>query len=195
MKPIVTISGTAGSGKSTIAQALLTKYNAKHIYVGAIRRQLALDMGMTLHELNEYGLTHPETDIDVDKAAAKKIRDLSKNNMVIVEGRTQFYFIPESIKLYIKADLKEGAKRVWKEMQQVEAKKKRNEAEVASYEELLAKMSQREEADRARYKKYYNLDHTDESQYDFVLDTTHINAQTATQKVIDFIDKSLKEYY
>lgn len=192
MKPIITISGNGGSGKSTIAQALIKKYKAQHIYVGAVRRQLALDMGMTLHELNEYGLTHPETDVDVDKAAAKKIRELAKKSMVIAEGRTQFYFIPESIKLFIKVDQKEGAKRVWKEMQQAEAKKKRNEADVSSYEELLVKMSQREEADRARYKKYYNLDHTDESQYDFILDTTNINAQTAIQKVIDFIDKSLK---
>lgn len=186
---IITISGTPGSGKSTIAQALAKEFNAQRIYVGGIRRQIAKDKGMTLSELNEYALTHPETDVDVDKAAAQQARQLAKKSMVIVEGRPQFHFIKESIKLYIKVDLQEGAKRIWKSLQESTNEEKRNEAKVNNYQELKQKVKERADNDRQRYIKYYNLDYTDESQYDFVLDTTNINALKATEKVANFIKK------
>ncbi|MBT4516448.1 MAG: AAA family ATPase [Candidatus Komeilibacteria bacterium] len=191
MNPIITISGPGGSGKSTIAKALVKEYKAERIYVGGIRRQIAKDKGMTLSELNEYALTHPETDIDVDKKAAQDARDFAKDSMVIVEGRTQFYFLPESIKIYIKVTLEEGAKRIWKSLQKEEIKQERNEAKVNSLDELIIKNKRRQEIDKERYKKYYNLDHTDESQYDFVLNTTNINAAEATQKVVNFINSQI----
>jgi predicted cytidylate kinase len=191
MNPIITISGPGGSGKSTIAKALVKEYKAERIYVGGIRRQIAKDKGMTLSELNEYALTHPETDVDVDKKAAQDARDFAKDSMVIVEGRTQFYFLPESIKIYIKVTLEEGAKRIWKSLQKEEIKQERNEAKVNSLDELIIKNKRRQEIDKERYKKYYNLDHTDESQYDFVLNTTNINAAEATQKVVNFINSQI----
>lgn len=193
--PIITISGTSGSGKSTVAKALVEKYNAQRIYVGGIRRQLAKDMNMTLAELNEYALTHPETDVDVDKKAAENARELAQKFLVVVEGRTQFYFLPESIKLYIKVDLEEGAKRIWKAMQEDEVKKQRNEANVNSFEELLAKTKRREQNDKERYKKYYNLNTTDESHYDFVLDTSHIGIAESIEKVANFIENKLQKDY
>jgi predicted cytidylate kinase len=191
MKPIITISGPGGSGKSTIAKALVETYNAQRIYVGGIRRQIAKDKGMTLSELNEYALTHPETDVDVDKEAAQNARELAKKSIVVVEGRTQFHFLPESIKLYIKVSLEEGAKRIWQSLQTEEIKQQRNEAKVNSLEELIEKNQRRQEVDKQRYKKYYNIDHTDESQYDFVLDTTAISAEKSIKKVIDFIDSRI----
>ena len=46
----------------------------------------------------------------------------------------------------------------------------------------------RQEEDAQRYLKYYGFDHRDESKYDFILDTTNINAMEAAQKVLDFIN-------
>jgi predicted cytidylate kinase len=190
MKSIISISGTAGSGKSTIAKIIAEKLKAERIYVGGLRRQLALDKGMSLAQLNEYAADHPETDIDVDKAAAKQARQMAEKNIVVIEGRTQFHFLPESIKLYIKVEPKEGAKRIWQDLQK---DNERNEGQFKSLAELEAYQQTRQASDLARYKKYYNLDHTDEKQYDFILDTTNISAQTATEKVLDFIQKTLNK--
>lgn len=193
MYPIITISGPAGSGKSTIAKALASRLGAERIYVGGIRRQLALDMGMSLAELNEYALNHPETDINVDKTAAAQARQLAEHNIVIVEGRTQFYFIPESIKIYIKVEASAGARRIWQDLQNEQSRNQRNEGQFQSLAEVEAYQKTRQANDLARYQKYYQLDHSDEKHYDFILDTTHLSALEATEKTLAFLQSKLNK--
>jgi CMP/dCMP kinase len=188
---IITISGTPGSGKSTIAIQLAQKLEAERIYVGGIRRDLAKKKGMTLAELNIYALTHPETDVDIDKLVAKNTKELAKTSPVIAEGRTMFHFIPDSIKIYIKSNFDTGAERIWKALQFKENKDARNEANVSSLEELKIKLHEREGSDIMRYKKYYDINHTDLSNYDIIIDTTKLNRQEAAKKTLEAI-KALK---
>lgn len=186
---IITISGTPGSGKSTISKMLAEKLNFERIYVGGIRRDLAKSKNMTLEQLNKYALENPETDVDVDKEAAKKARVLnSLNKNVIVEGRVHFHFLPESIKLYIDVDFDEGAKRIWKDMQNQKIKKKRNEDNVNSFEEMKESLKNRIENDKQRYLKYYNVDCYDKTNYDLIIDTTNISPNEVVEKIIFYIE-------
>ena len=192
MHPIVTISGRAGSGKSTVAESLADLLSAKRIYVGGIRRELARKKDMTLSELNQYALTHPETDIDVDKGAAKAAREIAKKHIVIVEGRTQYHFLPESVKIYFDVDFKEAAKRIWKDLQNKTKSAKRNEGEPKSYAEVLKSIKEREKNDNSRYKKYYGIDYKNKKNFDFIIDTTHIPAKEVTKKALVFIRSKIK---
>lgn len=188
--PIITISGNTGTGKSTLAKGLEKYFSAKRIYVGGIRRELAKEKGMTIQEFNAYGLTNPETDVDVDKKASQLARELAKETIVIAEGRTQFHFIPESIKVYLKVDIDEGVKRVFNELQKENT---RNEGKLTTLEEVKKSNIGKNASDLARYKKYYNIDHTKESNYDFVLDTTNLTMEQVIQKTIEFIEKRLNQ--
>ncbi|MBT3835636.1 AAA family ATPase [Candidatus Woesearchaeota archaeon] len=183
---IITISGNPGSGKSTVAKILIKKLNAKRIYVGGIRRELAREKGMTMEELNEYALTHSETDIIVDEKAAKDARALT--GTVIAEGRVMFHFIPESIKIYVKVDPDVGAERIWKDLQKQELVDQRNEGKIESLEQLKQSVRQREENDSQRYKKYYDVDQRDEANYDFVVDSTIPTAEEVADKIIEFVE-------
>jgi CMP/dCMP kinase len=184
---IITISGLPGSGKSTVSKILEKKLGFERIYVGGIRRELARSKGMNLEELNEYALNNPETDIDVDKEAAKQAR-LKKN--AIVEGRTQFHFIPESIKVYLTIDFDEGAKRIWKQIQNEEEKNKRNEDKINSFEEMKKSLKKRIENDTKRYIKYYNLNCYDKKHYDLIINTTNIRPEKVADKILKFIKKN-----
>ncbi len=190
---ILTISGTPGSGKSTIAQILVEKLKAERIYVGGIRRELAKKKGMTLAELNDYAQTHPETDVDVDEKAAAEARRLEKSRkIVVVEGRTQFHFLPESIKIFITVNPEEGAKRIWQDLQHTDLQQQRNEGTIRSLADMKKSLLERFENDQRRYRKYYNLDITDEQQYDLVIDTTKITAQQGAEKILKFLEKTYK---
>lgn len=187
---IITISGLAGSGKSTVAQKLEQILHWKRIYVGGIRRELAKQKGMTLEELNRYALTHPETDVDVDKKVAAEAMALAKKGEnVIVEGRTQFHFLPHSVKIYIKVSPAEAARRIWKDLQDKQKKKQRNEGEYKSLTDIKKKIIARNENDAQRYQQYYGFDHRDESQYDLVIDSTKISADKVVEKILQFIRK------
>jgi len=191
---IITISGNPGSGKSTVAKILVEKLGLERVYVGGIRRELAKEKGMTLQELNEYAINHPETDVDVDKKAAALARELEKSGKtVVVEGRTQFHFIPESVKVFIKVDPKEGARRIWKDLQNKETNVQRNEGNFSSLEQVQKRVLEREEEDAKRYMKYYGIDHRDERQYNLVVDTTKITAEQAADKVIKYIKRLKKK--
>lgn len=185
---IITIAGTPGSGKSTIAKKLVEDLNAKRVYVGGIRREYAKEKGMTLQELNEYAKAHPESDPYFDNAAAQKARELAKEGYdVIVEGRVQFHFLQESLKIYIKVSPEIAAERIFKETQDANAQAARNEKAYSSKEELAEQVKIRMTEDTKRYLKYYQIDDSDESQYDFVLDTGDITAEVATEKVLEFV--------
>jgi len=188
MKKIITISGPGGSGKSTIAKAIKEKLNAERIYVGGIRREYAKKLGMTLNELNSYAINHPESDVEIDKEASKQARELAKTNLVIVEGRTQFHFLPESFKVYIKCDLDIAVKRIWSDLQ---VSNNRNEGDYKTPEELKQGIIDRENSDLERYKKYYNINHKDEKQYDYVLDTSNLTQEKAIDNVLEVIKKNL----
>ncbi|MDO8657079.1 MAG: AAA family ATPase [Nanoarchaeota archaeon] len=186
---IITISGTPGSGKSTIAKILVEKLQAQRIYVGGIRRELAKEKGMTLMELNDYAQTHPEMDVDVDEKAAAQARKLGQGKkVVVVEGRTQYHFLPESIKLFVTVSVDEAARRIWKDLQQQDLQQQRNEGSIHSLAEMKKSIMERFENDQQRFKKYYNLDITDTKQYDLVIDTTKITAEQGAQKILSFLE-------
>jgi cytidylate kinase len=76
-------------------------------------------------------------------------------------------------------------------MQSSEENIRKAESHAKSLKEMEEEQKRRRQADIERYKKVYNVDYTDESHYDFILDTTHISPQEATKKVADFIENRL----
>ncbi len=181
---IITISGTLGAGKSTIAEKLAKELNYKRYYIGQIRRDMAKKKGMTLEEYNIYGETHPETDKEVDDYQ-KKLGQTQDD--FIIEGRTSWFLIPNSIKIYIKVSPEEGAKRIFKSLQ---GKNKRNEAKnLKTVEDVLKNNQERMRSDDFRYKKYYKKDCFDESNFDLVIDSTNLTVDEVFNQIMDYIKK------
>lgn len=58
---VITVSGLAGSGTTTLCRNLARHYGFKHIYAGLIFRQMAREMGMSLQEFQKYAELHPRS--------------------------------------------------------------------------------------------------------------------------------------
>ena len=171
---IITISGPAGSGKSTIAKMLAEKLGWPRYYMGGLRRDKARERGLTLEEYNKLGETDPSTDLEIDEYQ----RELGKTkDNFIIEGRTSWYFIPSSIKVYIDVEEEEGAKRIFISLNK-EAETRNEANSLHSEEDVLENNRKRRASDIMRYEKYYNIDVYNKKNYDIVINTTNKDIKT-----------------
>lgn len=184
---IISFSGAPGAGKSTIAKQLAEKLDWPRYYIGGLRRQKAKERGMTLEEYNRLGEQDPSTDLEVDKYQEELGK---KEDNFIIEGRTSWYFIPHSLKLYLDVEEREGAQRILEELQ---GKQDRNEGDIPKdVEEVVKRNQRREESDRKRYAQYFGIDAFDKNNYDHVIDTTGLTPEEVFNKVYDIVVSHLE---
>lgn len=174
---IITISGKPGSGKSTIADILAKKLGMKRFSVGDFRREMAKKKGMTINELNKLGEKESFTDKDADEWQ-KNIGKTCDN--FIIDGRLSYYFIPNSLKIFLDVSPKMGAKRIMKQ--------KREEEKFPDLKTAVKYWHQRADSDRKRYKKYYNLDPYKFNNFDFILDASELSIEETADKISEFIE-------
>ncbi len=185
---IISFSGAAGSGKSTIAKMLAKELNWPRYYIGGIRRQKAAEKGLTLAEYNLLGEKDFSTDEEVD-LYQKELGE--KEDNFIIEGRTSWFFIPHSLKIYLDVSSEEGANRVYNDLISDEQNNRNEDSNVNSYQAVLESMKKRKKSDIERYKKYYNFDVFDFSHYDYVLDTTNLSINEVYKEVENYVFKHL----
>jgi predicted cytidylate kinase len=176
MMSTITISGTPGSGKSTIAELLKEKLSINYVYSGMIFRQLAEEYNMSLAEFGSYCETHD----DVDRELDEKQVNILKQGDVLLEGRLAGWLavihnIP-AFKIWIDADPKIRAERIVKR-------------EGGSIENQQLKLEEREKSEQKRYKEYYNIDIKDISIYDLTIDSSH----KPPEKILSIILSQLDE--
>jgi|TARA_Y100000310_G_scaffold126463_1_gene125337 cytidylate kinase len=175
---IITISGKAGSGKSTAAKELAKKLKLKHYSIGDLMRQIAKEKNMSLNELSKSA----EKDKSIDLALDKKQIELRNKTDFVIDGRLTAYFIPyANLKVFLECNDKVRAERILKD--------KREDEKSKSINELTKKIKKREQSERKRYKKLYNVDYYDKKLYDLIIDTTNLSINGVLEKIIKSINE------
>lgn len=172
---IITIAGQPGSGKSTAAEGLADKLGLNHYSVGNFRRKAAEKGGMTINEYNRLG----EEDFSTDREADDWQKNLAKQDNFVIDGRLSFFFISNSIKVFLKVKPETAAERMFKQ--------KRKYEKFRNVEEAVKSNKQRQDSDIKRYKKYYNINPFDEKHYDIIIDTTKLTIQKTVDKIAEEI--------
>lgn len=177
----ITINGIPGSGKSTVAKYLAKKLKLKYYGLGEMRRAIAKEKGMTLAEFNKLGEKEAWTDKLVDNFQKK----LKKRDNFIADGRLSWYFIPNSIKIFLTVKPEIGAKRIFKE--------KRKEEKYKSIKEELKALKERLKSDVKRYKRYYGVKNVyDLKNYDIIIDTSYLTISQMNKAVLKVINSYKK---
>jgi predicted cytidylate kinase len=170
----ITISGTPGSGKSTVAKILEEKLGLDYIYSGLIFRELAKEHNMSLEEFGKYCEENREIDKEIDN---RQLKILRKGN-IILEGRLAGWIAYKNkikaFKISINADLKIRAIRIVNR-------------ENGNVKDRKKEIMMREKSEAKRYKKYYNIDLQDKSIYDLVIDS----GDKTPEEIVDIILEKL----
>jgi predicted cytidylate kinase len=177
---IITISGTPGSGKSTVAKAIARELNLKHYSAGDFMREIAESRGISLMDLTKLAGKDPSIDVEIEN----RTKHLALKDNFVIDARIAFHFIPKAIKIFLKTDPKVAALRIWKD---IASQKRHTEQQFKSEKEVYDGIIERRRIEIERYKKWYNIDFSDLNNYDFVLDTTNLTIEDSIQKVLDFV--------
>ena len=176
---IITISGKAGSGKSTIAKMLSKKLKLRHYSVGDVMRKMYYEKEITLLELNKLAEKDKAIDLELD-SRLKKLGKTEDN--FVIDGRLTAFFIPHAnARIFLDADDKVRAQRILKD--------KRHHEKSESLKEMLSSIETREKSEKKRYKKYYNVSYTDRKLYNCIIDTTKLSPNRVVERIIKFIRK------
>ncbi|MGC9514882.1 (d)CMP kinase [Methanocrinis sp.] len=151
---IITVSGSPGTGTSTLARMLSKELGLRWVNSGELFRKIASDRGISLSELGRVAEDGPEVDYLIDDAQ----RAMAAEAGGVFEGRLSGHILDADLKILLKADRMIRAERI---------ASRENEL----VEDALQESRVREECEARRYEKYYNIDVDDLSVYDLVIDT------------------------
>lgn len=174
----ITITGLAGTGKSTVAHKIAEKFGYEFFSSGNMFREKARALGWTIDELDQHSKNDPKYDNELDQEVQKMglIHDA-----FVFDSRLAWYFIPDSTKILLTCDNETRIKRI-------------ADRENKTVEQVKAETLAREEAIYDRYKKYYKIEKfDDEKNFDLIVDTTHTNVDEVMAKISEYIKKKQKE--
>ena len=180
---ILTISGLSGSGKSTLAKNLAKELGLKHYSAGGLLREISEKRGLTLMQLHDLMEKDKSIDLELDKKTAELGK---KEDNFVIDGRVAWHFIPNSVKIFVKIDLRTAAERIFEDIKKGK-EERQHEQEHKSLEQTMEKMKQRNEMNGRRYEKLYGINYLDEKNYDLVLDTTKASREETLERALEKI--------
>ncbi|MBD3163668.1 AAA family ATPase [Candidatus Woesearchaeota archaeon] len=157
----ITISGLAGSGKSTVAKLLAERLNYEYYSLGQLMREIAKERKSTIMELSRKA----EKDDSIDRQLDEKQKGIGrKSDNFVMDSRLGFHFIPDSFKIFLDVDVKEAAKRVHRH--------DRTEEKYNNLDEASEHLERRMQSEKRRYEQYYDIEFPLKEHFDLVIDTT-----------------------
>jgi cytidylate kinase len=174
---LVTISGLPGSGTSTLCRALAARTGWTYLNTGEVFRQLAQEAGLSLQE---YG-RRAEANGAIDRQLDERMVELAHqaDDGCVLEGRLMGWMVHRrslwALKVWVHADIQTRARRVSGRDQQ-------------TLEKATAAILEREESERRRYARHHDIDLSDTSIYDLVLDSGHAEVDDLRAQVLAALD-------
>jgi cytidylate kinase len=136
-KIVVSISGMAGTGKSTLAKKLAEKYNLRYFSGGDALRELAKEEGYNSSSRGWWespeGLSFLEKrqkNLEFDKSVDDKLLEYARQGNVLLDSWTMAWLLKTGFKIWLVASVEKRTERIAKRdkrsLTRVERKRSKN---------------------------------------------------------------------
>ena len=172
----ITISGPAGSGKTTVCNKLSAALSFESVVFGQIFRDLAAEKGISLAELGKIA----EKDRSIDEMIDSRIVQTARERYdIILESRLAAHMLERNgipaFKIYLHASPDVRIKRI-------------GMRENGSAGEVLKATTDRQMSEEKRYRMYYGIDINDTNVYDLIINTDEIDADQVIRRILDALE-------
>lgn len=176
---VIAIGGPPGSGKTTIAKLLAEKLGLRHISIGYLFRKIAQEKGISLEELSRIAQQDPSIDHYLDSMA---ISEAIKGG-VIIDGHVAPWLLKSLAHLRIIV------------VASPEVRYKRLADRDNKPLDLVARETRaREEIERERFKRYYDIDINDFTDFDIVINTERFTPNDVVELIIKALELKIKKH-
>ena len=165
------MSGPHGTGKSTYAKGLAKALGLRYVSAGELFRQLAKEKKMSLEAFSNLAAKDPA----IDKMIDERTKAEARKGSVVIDAQLGAWMAKDlsNVRLLLVAPDEIRFKRI-------------AERDGTSLEHATRETMAREQIQKERYKKYYEIDVDDLSIYDLKIDTSqHPIDETASMIVAE----------
>ena len=169
----ISLSGLAGSGKSSVGKLLAKKLNYEFVSVGNYSRQLAVDkFGMSINQFQDYCKNNPEMDKKIDQYFNYNCE--SKSNLII-DYRLAFHFLNDCFHVFLTVSDDIAIKRI--------TQSNDRELELNGSSDIHQQIKTRNENMRLRFEEIYNVDFTNHKNYKLIINTDNRSLEEVAQLI------------
>lgn len=200
MTDVITISGQPGSGTTTVAEALVDQYDAAYVNGGTIFRALADEHGMGLDEFSKHVNENPAIDREIDEQLRQTVEmflngedtgeaanqegdtlsiDIDVDHtasVLVLESRLAGWIAGEdaSLRVWCHAPVDIRCARI---------------TDAGSRKEKASELIERQQDEAMRYDEWYDINISDTSIYDAVLNTSRWDPATIVDLISTMFDE------
>lgn len=168
MKNKITLSGYAGSGKSTVGNEVAKLLNYEFKSIGNYTREIAEhDFQMTINEFQMECRLNPNLDHRIDKQFTAMC---NTGDRMVIDYRLGFHFIKEAFHVLLKVSDKIASERL--------NKANRKNEDIRPLDITIRNQQMKE-----RFEGLYEVDFSDHENYDMVVNTDDLTSQEIAQLI------------
>ena len=166
----ITLSGEVASGKSTIGKLLAEKLSYTFISIGNQTRAYAEQQGKSIVEFQRDCLNNPELDKEID---SKFSSECNSKKQLIIDYRLGYKFIENAFHICLKISEEVAQNRLSK---------------AGRVNETHVTLQERNASFRNQFQNTYDVDYTDESNYDLIVDVEQFKS---AEEIAEYIIKTI----
>lgn len=176
MKNKITLSGYAGSGKSTVGKEIAKLLNYEFTSIGNYTREIAeKDYQMTINEYQKECRLNPDLDYKIDQQFTSIC---NAGDRMVIDYRLGFHFIKKAFHVLLRVTDKNASERL-------------NSANRKNEDTTPQDITYRNQQMKDRFQALYKVDFSDDENYDMVIETDDL----ATNEIAQLIMKHFLTHY